>query len=447
VSTATVVLTPTSFASAIAKCRMCDSDVVISKSVTYVGLAAVVSLVYAAIVVVPLLVLESTGVDFGTGGLLLPLIATVVVAVLFEPVRQRMQRWANRLVYGERSTPHEVLSQIASRLTDARTSSVDLAELLAKGTGARTAAIWRKAGEHLIATSVFPSEDTPGPLSIANLERFDLATPVVHLDETLGAVTITKEASDPVTPTDRELVDDVAASAGLVLRNEALNRQLEERAIQVRESRQRLIAAQDTERRRLERDLHDGAQQQVVALKVKLGLAQKLAGREGADDLAQSIATLSDETQEAVDAMRVVAHGIYPPLLEAEGLKAALTALQRTSPLSLTVVNGDLERYDQRIEQTAYFFVSESVDRAHMAGAHAVHVDVGNVNGELTITVDHDGRTTVSDIASAADRIDAFGGRSTTDITESQRNRTVVTIPTGGPAGAGQVSATSRGDG
>ena len=82
---------------------------------------------------------------------------------------------------------------------------------------------------------------------------------------------------------------------------------------------QRLVAAHDAERHRLERDLHDGAQQQVVALKVKLGLAKAVADREGAEGVATMVAGLSDDAQEVVDAMRTVARGIYPPLLHSEG--------------------------------------------------------------------------------------------------------------------------------
>ena len=332
--------------------------------------------------------------------------------------------------YGERSTPHQVLSRIASRLNTARASSSDLAELLAQGTGAVTATIWRLTGDLLVPEGTFPGYRSARPMSVDDLTEVDATAPVQHLDENLGLVTMTKEPSDPVTPADRDLLESVAATAGLVLHNEALNRQLGERAVEVRGSRQRLVAAQDAERRRLERDLHDGAQQQVVALKVKLGLARKLAEREGADALAASLAALSDETQDAVDSMRAVAHGIYPPLLEAEGLPAALNALQRTAPVPVTVHNGGLGRYDQRIEQTAYFFVSESVDRAHMAGAGDVQVEVADGDGQLTITLEHDGQSTDTD--AAADRIDAFGGSSSTDLLDGDRNRTVVTLPTAG---------------
>ena len=111
-----LVLLIGSFWVAIAKYRLYEIDVIISKSVTYLGLGAVITGLYAAVVIVPLLVLGRS--DDGSPGLVLPIVATAVVAVLFEPIRARMQRWANRLVYGDRATPHEVLSQVTSRLAD-----------------------------------------------------------------------------------------------------------------------------------------------------------------------------------------------------------------------------------------------------------------------------------------------------------------------------------------
>lgn len=169
------------------------------------------------------------------------------------------------------------------------------------------------------------------------IDELTEAVSVRHEDGELGALSILKPHNDPVTPADRELLNDVAAGAALVLRNLRLNRDLEARAAEVRDSRRRLIAAQDAERHRLERDLHDGAQQQVVALKVKLGIAKTIAEREGAHEIALRVAALAEDTQKAVDALRAVAHGIYPPLLESDGLQAALRAVERTAAIPLII--------------------------------------------------------------------------------------------------------------
>jgi signal transduction histidine kinase len=354
--------------------------------------------------------------DSGGPGLALPIAATAVVAVFFEPIRVRMQRWANRLVYGNRATPHEVLSQLTSRLADtARDGGTnDLARLLAEGTGADQAIVWIGGGETVYPVGTWPAD---GSASVGPIERVDLvddetrtSRPVRHEADLLGAVSVSKPRNDPVTPADRELVEDVAAGAGLVLRNITLNRQLEQRAREVRQSRRRLIAAQDAEAHRLERDLHDGAQQQVVALKVKLGLAKAIAQKEGADDIATLVDRLAVSTQDAVDAMRAVAHGIYPPLLEAEGLEVALKALARPSAGRLTVVAARLGRFDPEVEATAYFCVREAAHGAHMAGARDTHIDLTSADDELVIEIGHDAPSSNGEVTVVSDRVEAFGG-------------------------------------
>ena len=232
-----------------------------------------------------------------------------------------------------------MLSSVTSSLSasGAGNGTDELARAIAKGTGADQAIVRLTTGEMLRADAIFPESYPAGidAVTIDSLPEDDRTTshPVVHRGELFGSLTIIKPANDLVTPADRSLLADVAAGAGLLLRNIALNSQLEQRAVEVRASRRRLITTQDAERRRLERNLHDGAQQQVVALKVKLAIAKKLADKEGADDIVNYVVAMTDETQQAVDALRAVAHGIYPPLLDSDGLEAALAALERTAPI------------------------------------------------------------------------------------------------------------------
>ena len=136
-----------SFWVAITKYRLYEIDVIISKSVTYLGLAAVITGLYVLVVLGPLLLIDSS--DESGPGLLLPILATGAVAIAFEPVRTRMQRFANRLVYGERATPYEVLSQVTARLADTEPGSGTeaLARLLADGTGADSAVVWLRSGD------------------------------------------------------------------------------------------------------------------------------------------------------------------------------------------------------------------------------------------------------------------------------------------------------------
>lgn len=408
-----VVLIPIGIAIAIFRYRLYDIDVIVSKTVTYLGLAATIAGLYAAVVVLPLLVVGSP--DGEGPGLVLPMVAAAAVAVVFEPVRSRMQRWADRLVYGERATPHEVLSQLTSRLAESTVGSGvdDLARLLAQGTGAERAIVWLKVDDELRPDGVFSrgEQERMAGVPIGDLvdDDFTASRPVAHRGEVFGAVSITKASNDPITPGDRELLSDVAAGAGLVLRNISLNRELELRAEEVRASRRRLIAAQDSERHRLERNLHDGAQQQVVALKVKLGIAKTIAEREGADDIVARVSALAEETQQAVDALRAVAHGIYPPLLESEGLEAALRAIERTSPIPLAVDADGIDRFPRPIEETVYFSVLETVERARLAGATGATVRLTELEDGLVLAVEVQ-RVSDLDVTVVFDRVDAAGG-------------------------------------
>src|ERR1700694_5181374 len=149
--------------------------------------------------------------------------------------------------------------------------------------------------------------------------------PVRHADELLGALAMVKRPGEPLSPIEVKLVEDLASEAGLVLRNVALTEELREHVHELRASRQRLVRAQDAERRRLERNLHDGAQQNLVALRVRLSLARSLALK----DPGQVTALLGDLDRGASDATeraRDLGRGIYPPLLADQGLAAALTA-------------------------------------------------------------------------------------------------------------------------
>jgi signal transduction histidine kinase len=161
----------------------------------------------------------------------------------------------------------------------------------------------------------------------------------------------------------------------------------------------------------LERDLHDGAQQQVVAIKVKLGIARTLAEREDASEVETLVSSLAEATQEAVDAMRSVAHGIYPPLLEAEGLGVALTAAIRTTSIPIDLEMETFGRYERFVEESMYFCIVETVSHAIDGGAAWARVELVESRGTVRFTVHHDGD--VTKLLAVEDRIAAFGGSMT----------------------------------
>jgi len=407
---------PVAITIAILRYRLYDINVVISKSVTYVSLAAVLAFLYGtAVVAYVALVANPQQRETGQLGVALPIGATLLVAIAFEPLRRRLQRWGNRLVYGQRVAPHEVLNRLAGQLRDTAGADLNsLAELLRDGTAATAAAIYLRVGEELRPEAAFPRHTlrqmTPQSVQdeIAATDN-ELRVPVRHGDDVLGQLWIAKPDQHQVTRSDEELLTDVAAGAGLWLRNLRLNAELEERARELRISRRRLVEAHDSVRHRLERDLHDGAQQQVVALKVKLGLAKTIAEREGAGEVAELLAGLAQDTDGAVEGMRRIARGIYPPLLEAEGLEPALRAGLRTIDAAVELEIGDIHRHPRPIEETIYFGVLSAVVSSHASGATRVRVAVAESAGEVRFRLESDAPYPL-DLTQLRDRVSAFSG-------------------------------------
>lgn len=433
-----LVIIPAAITVAVLRYRLYDIDVVISKTVVFVVLAAFITGVYAVIVV-------GLGrlLPIGEGNLGLAIAATALVAVAFEPVRIRVQHWANRLVYGRRATPYEALAAMTSRIGDSADPDVVLAEaarLLAEGTGAAQAVIWVAQEGFLVprATAGDAALD-PGPVELSGAELpvlpgADLAQAVRHDGQLVGALTLTKRPGEGVSTADRRLVEELAGQAALLLANTRLRSRLSERLEELRASRQRMLAAQDQARRALERDLHDGAQQELVALKVKLGLARTIATREGATGLAEQLADTAAVADEAVDTLRDVARGIYPPLLESEGLPAALSAQARRADLAVTVLDRAGGRYPREVEATAYFCVLEALNNVvrHAHAEHA-HIELDGSESSLTVTITDDGEgfdadTTVhgSGLTHMTDRADSAGG--TLTITSRPGHGTTITL-------------------
>jgi len=407
-----VPLLPISIAIAVLRYRLYDIDVVINRALVYGALAAFITAVYVGIVV-------GLGALINSGGrpnLALSILATAVVAVAFQPVRTRVQTLANRLVYGYRATPYEALTTFSHRVAGAYANEdvlPRLAQVLAQGTGATVTSVWmRRAGEPVAAATWPPSESALG-ITVA-----DRVVEVRHQGETLGELTVKKRPGEPFTPVEEKLLDDLAAQAGQVLRNVRLTSELQARldeistqAVELRASRQRIVSVQDAERRRLERNIHDGAQQHLVALAVKLRLAATLVNRDPAK-AQRLIDELDAQTAEARRTVRDLAQGIYPPALRERGLVEALQPHAQVS-------SEGIGRYEAELEAGVYFCCLEAVQNAtKYANASQVVVKLRQQNGHLTFAVTDDGvgfdPTAVAagtGLQNMKDRVASLGGR------------------------------------
>ncbi len=394
---------------AVLKYRLYEIDVVINRAVVYGTLAVFITLIYAAIVV---------GVGTLVGGQsnkFLSAVAAAVIAIAFQPVRERSRRFANRLVYGKRATPYEVLSDFAERV--AGTYAVDdvlprTAHILAEGMGATRADVWVRVGSELRTAGSWPSAAV-SHVPIADdlaVPGASATVPVRYQGELLGALSVTKAPGEVLTSADTKLLADVASQAGLVLRNVGLIEEL-------RASRQRLVAAQDEERRKIERNLHDGVQQQLVALNVQAGLLARASGGD-ASKLAGLAEQLQTRASEALDDLRDLARGIYPPLLADKGLGAALEAQARKAALPVSIETDGVGRYEQPVEAAVYFCTLEALNNvAKYAAASNATVALEQRNGHLWFTVIDDGAGFDTNATSygtglqgMADRLDAIGG-------------------------------------
>jgi len=396
---------------AMLKHNLYDIDLIINKTITYGALAALITAIYVIVVVV---IGAFIGVTEGVS-----LLATAVVAVAFQPIRRRAQQIANRLVYGERATPYEVLSRFSEHVGETYSGEdilVRMARLLAEGTGATSAVVWLRVGDEVRPVASWPTNGAIAsaiPFMADEPPVVDGATasiPVRHQRELLGLLTVTKPPNESLSPVEEKLVTDLAGQAGLVLANFKLIEDL-------RASRQRLVAAQDAERRRLERNLHDGAQQQLVALAVRLRLARTTASK----DLAEAdrmLEQLEGDVTDVLENLRELARGVYPPLLADQGLAAAIEAQARRSPLPVRVEADGIGRYPQELETAVYFCTLEALQNAaKYAQANEVAVSLLEDHGELVLSIRDDGvgfdRAATqlgAGLQNMADRLAALGG-------------------------------------
>jgi signal transduction histidine kinase len=385
---------PVGIGFAILQYRLYDIDIVIRKAVVFGLLAAFITAVYAAIVAAVSLRFEATQVG--------SFAAAATLAVLFAPARDRARRIADRLVYGTRATPYEVLAEFSERVGETYADEDVLsrmAQVLMDGTGASGARVLLRVGPERRAAA-----------TVGEPTGEETLVEVTHQGEVLGALAVSMPPADPMNPAKLTLVEDLASQAGLVLRNVKLIEEL-------KASRQRLVAAQDEERRKIERNIHDGAQQQLVALSVQLRLAAGLVGKDPAKE-RELLSSLTARANEALGDLRDLARGIYPPLLADKGLTASLEAQARKAAVPTTVNADGIGRFSQEVESAVYFCTLEAMNNvAKYAEASHARIALAQTDGHVTFTVTDDGRGFDpaetgygTGLQGMADRLDAIGG-------------------------------------
>ncbi len=414
---------PVSVGFGVLKYRLYDIDLVIKKTVVFGVVATGLTLVAALVLLALPVGILGTGLTGRERGLFL---VGVAIGTLFGPLRRIARRWADRLVYGKRATPYEVLTAFGERVGETyATEDVlpRLAQLLANGTGASSARVLLRIGPELREVARWPADpDTSG--------EPEHTTPVADRGEELGALALAMPQNDPMDPSKQKLVRDLASQVGLLLRNVRLVEEL-------RASRQRLVEAQDEERRRIERDIHDGVQQQLVALAVRLQLLeQQISAPPAAKETA---AGLRADATTALEDLRDLARGIFPPLLADQGLAAALDAQIRKAALPVVLETDGIDRYPRVLESAVYFCTLEALNNvAKYARASRARVRLAAEAGHLRFEVIDDGVgfdptavTRGTGLQGMADRVEVLGG-SLEVRSEPGRGTTVVgAVPIG----------------
>jgi signal transduction histidine kinase len=385
----------------------------------------------------------------------LSVLATAVVALAFEPVQAKLETFASRTMHGGLASPYDVLSRFSETVSGsfaAEELPSRMARVLAEGTGAEWSQVWLVVGDRPRLAATWPPEATReraagDPEDPAEGELVGRRSREVrHGGEVLGVLVVQEREHAPLTTVEERLFEGLAGQAGPVLRGSRLRAQLElrraelsARVDELRASRERLVDLQDAERRLLERDIHDGAQQHLVALAVNLRLAQTLAERspERADVI------LAGQEQAAVDAVDTLVHlsrGIYPRLLADRGLAPALRQAVGNSPVPVQVDAHGVGRLSPTVEAAAYFCCLEAVQNAAKhSGAAMIRVELRDEAGSLECVVEDDGagfdaRTTApgTGLTNMRDRVEAVGGTLITRSTPGRGTRIVALLPTAG---------------
>jgi signal transduction histidine kinase len=446
-------------------------DRLLVHTITTAGLAVMVAASYLLIVLG--LGRSPTGDEKTLLGL--SMLAAAVAALLWIPVRERLTDFATRRVYGERHAPDEVIRTFGSRLTRALPLDellLQLAESLKKTMSLSVAEVWTR-GTGRLERAVSVPERGPANIALGSEEETVVAragvsgaawariwlpdvigtddevlrvAPITNSGELLGMIVVRRrEGSLQFGEDDDQALTELARQVGLALHNVKLDSALQEsldevrrQADELRASRARIVEAGDAQRRRIERDLHDGAQQHLVALAVSVNLVRQIA--ENDPDTAKAmLEQIGQDLREAVQELRNLAHGIYPPLLMDRGLAEALSAAAGRAALPTGVEADGIGRYNQAAEAAVYFCCLEALQNAakHAGPGAEAMITVREDEGALLFEVSDNGAG--FDLATGAhhghgfvnmrDRVGAIGGSINVESSPGHGTKIIGRIP------------------
>jgi signal transduction histidine kinase len=405
----TQALLPAGLALGIVMYRGLDIEDVIRRSVVYGALWAVIALGYVVVA-------AAFGIAVGQRvPLTLAVLLAILATLLFQPARRRLETLADRLVFGPRLSGYELISQLGVRLQTAGPAE-DVAGSVASAVRTGLGAKWvRVSLDKPHPTPVAFAGDVP-PADVVPA----ISAPLVQGDHVIGVIECGPKFDGSYGPTDQGLLSTLGRQAAMAIHNSLLSAELSDRLVELAASRARLVQAEEAGRRRLERDLHDGVQQELVGVLARLGLARNQLKRD--PHLAETtLVGVQQDAQRALEDLQELARGIHPAILTDRGLVEAVAERATRMPVPVEVHANGLERAPRlpsELEGAAYFFVSEALANAlkHSA-AGRVKVRFRTTPGQLVVEVDDDGKgfepgqVKLSGLRGLEDRIEALGGR------------------------------------
>lgn len=417
---------PVSIVIGVLRYQLFDIDVIVRRSVVYAALVILIAVAYVGLAVAPGLALgEQIPVQ-------LAVVLTIFAAIAFQPLRRRLERLADRWVFGERVNRYRLLTEFGAGL-EHTVAVPDLLPRLAD-------TVRRGLGAPWVRVSVGGVDDAVAGIPEG---RPQLAVPLDNpatAGDPLGRIECGARI-DGYDEQDRELLTTLAGQAAAAIANVRLSAELAERLTELDRSRARIVTAADAERRRIERDIHDGVQQQVVALIMKVRLARNQVGR-GERPADDALAEIGFDVGDLLTDLRELAHGIHPPVLSDGGLLAAVEARAARLPFAVRVSAG-AELRDRRfaddVEGAAYFVVCEALTNVakHAGASSDTEVDLADGNGELTVVIADrgsgfvEGRSGGTGLTNLRDRVEALGGRLRVESAPGRGTRVCAHLPVG----------------